>query len=165
MFGKKGRRKSKKREKRERERKKNSLSLVLRLFSQTNKKKKKTKKLLSLSLTCRRVVPRVDHHRRRPPRREARQHRVPRQEQGRRGPPFEHALDRLLARRVGLRRRLREHHRVLGRVEAEAVPERVVPEGLDDVPVGVGALLGVEGRDDLCVWEGERVEGELRERG
>ena len=93
-------------------------------------------------------MPGVDHHRRRPPRRERREHRVARQEERRRPSPFEDPLDDLLAVAVGLRCRLGEQKGVLARVEAEAVRDGVVPEGLDGVPVGVGAV-GPEGRDDL----------------
>lgn len=99
-------------------------------------------------LTGRGVVPGVDHHRRRPPRRERREHRVARQKERRRPAALKHPLDDLLAVAVGLRRRLGEQERVLARVEAEAVRDGVVPEGLDGVPVGVGAV-GPEGRDDL----------------
>ena len=93
-------------------------------------------------------MPGVDHHRRRPPRREGRQHSVPGQEERRGTAPLENALDDLLAVAVGLRGGLGEHEGVLAGVEAEAVLEGVVPEGLDGVPVGVGAV-GAEGGDDL----------------
>ena len=39
---------------------------------------------------------------------------------------------------------------MLARVEAEAIFQSVVPEGLDGVPVGVGPV-GSEGGDDLLL--------------
>ena len=95
-------------------------------------------------------MPRVDHHRRRPPRRERRQHGVPGQEERRRAATLEDPLDDLLAVPVGLRGGLGEHEGVLARVEAEAIFQSVVPEGLDGVPVGVGPV-GSEGGDDLLL--------------
>lgn len=46
---------------------------------------------------------------------------------------------------------------MLAGIEAEPVFQGVVPEGLDGVPVGVGAV-GTEGGDDLvrCLRERER---------
>lgn len=112
-------------------------------------------------------MPGVDHHRRRPPRREAREHGVPGQEERLRAAPLEHTLDHLLAVPVGLRGGFGEHHGVLAGVEAEAVLEGVVPQGLDGVPAGVGAV-GAKGRDYLkrrgLRREKERVCCERRKR-
>lgn len=120
-------------------------SLPLPQLPSRKGKNQNQKKLL---LTGRGVVPGVDDHRRCPPRRERREHSVAREEERRRASAFKHPLDDLLAVLVGLCRRLGEQKGVLARVEAEAVREGVVPEGLDGVPVGVGAV-GPEGRDDL----------------